>query len=48
MWFQHDGGTPHFESETIELFKVKINHRVISNNDDINWAPRSCDFTQQC
>ncbi|XP_075163253.1 uncharacterized protein LOC142235887 [Haematobia irritans] len=45
MWFQQDGATCHTANETMALLRNKLNGRVISRNDDVNWPPRSCDLT---
>lgn len=45
MWFQQLGATPHFSTETIQLFKEKFNGRFSLSNDDVNWPPSLCDLT---
>ena len=39
------GATWHTSGETIGLLREKFPGRVISQNDDYNWPPRSCDLT---
>ena len=43
--FQQDGATCHTANVTIELLRTVFENRIISQNSDVNWPPRSCDMT---
>ena len=45
LWFQQDGATSHTANSTMTLLNEKFPGRIISRNSDVNWPPRSCDFT---
>ena len=45
VWFQQDGATCHTANGTIDLLRTVFEYRIISRNSDVNWPPRSCDFT---
>lgn len=45
LWFQQDGATCHTARETTQLLQQKFPGRLISNNGDFRWPPRSCDLT---
>jgi len=48
-WFQQDGATCHTANETMTLLRKHFGNRIISQNSEISWPPRSpdlacCDF----
>lgn len=43
MWFQQDA--TYTAGQTINLFKRKLNNRVISRNGPVEWPSRSCGLT---
>ena len=45
LWFQQDGATCHTARETTQLLQQKFPGRLISNNGDLHWPPRSCDLS---
>lgn len=45
VYFQQDARTYHTAQKTITLLREKCAGRVISQNGDIEWSPRSCDLT---
>jgi len=45
VYFQQDGATCHTTRNNITFLRSKFPQRVISQNADFNWPPRSCDLT---
>ena len=45
VYLQQDGVTCHTKGETIGLLREKFSGRVVSQNGNYNWRPRSCDLT---
>ena len=45
VWFQHDGVICHKSLTTIYLLLQTFDARLISQNGEGNWPPRSCDLT---
>ena len=45
VYFQQGTATCHLSGETIGLSRENFPGRVISQNGDYNWPPRSCDLT---
>ena len=45
IWFQQNGATCHTANVTIDLLCTVFENRIISQNSDVNWPPRSCDLT---
>ena len=45
VWFQQDGTTCHTSHATIDVLRETFYGRFINRNDNVNWPPRSCDFT---
>ena len=45
IWYQEDGATCHTANVINHLLRNVFENRIISQNFDVNWPPRSCDFT---
>ena len=45
VYFQKDDATCHISGEIIGLLRKKFPGRVISQNGDYNWPPKSCNLT---
>lgn len=45
IWFQQDGAPCHTANATIDLVRTVFGDRIISQNSDVVWPPRSCDLT---
>ena len=43
--FQEDGAICHTADVTIDLLRTVFENRIINQNSDVNWPPRSCDLT---
>ena len=45
IWFQQGGVTCHTANVTINFLRTVFENRIISQNSDVNWTPKSCDLT---
>lgn len=45
LWFQQDGATSHTARISMAVLRKMFPNRVISRSGDIDWQPRSPDFT---
>lgn len=45
IWFQQDGATCHTAHATLDILHEQFEGMVISRGGDVNWPPRSFDFT---
>ena len=45
MTFGFNRNTHHTANATINLLRTVFENRIISQNADVNWPPRSCDLS---
>jgi len=45
MWFRQDGAACHTAHATMDILRERFEGMCIWRGGDVNWPPRSCDFT---